>query len=274
MTEPPEHGNREREQLDRVRERFTRTADAFSGFSRTVRFAEAERLAVLAAADGAELALDLACGPGTFTFALASRVRRIIGLDLTPALLDKARGTAKEKGLANLFLVCGNSCSLPFTAGVFDIASCGYALHHLSDPSTTLRELARVLRPGGRVALLDLVAPEESPRAEMNNRIERARDVSHVRTLAATEFESLAGAAGFRILRREVAERPRSFDDWMRVGGRQPADASYEEARQLMEASIDADSAGFHPRRSASAAGARPDLEFVQTSLFLIAEKK
>jgi len=266
----------DREQLDRVRERFTRTAGAFADFSLSVRSAEAERLASLAAPLVTEVALDLACGPGTFARAFARRVRWICGLDLTPALLALALHAAAGDNLVNLNLVCGNAHSLPFVAGAFDLASCGYSLHHMTEPAAALAELARVTRPGGRVALLDLIAPEESPRAELNNRIERARDASHVTTLAASEFAGLVKAAGFRVTRREIEERRRSFDDWMRVGGWKPGDPAYAEVRQLMEASIEDDSAGFHPRMSgAAAAGAAqgaPELEFVQTSLYIIAE--
>lgn len=271
-------GPSDRDQLDRVRERFTRTAGAFADFSLAVRSAEAERLASLAAPLETEVALDLACGPGTFTRAFARRVRWICGLDLTPALLDRARRAAAADTLSNLHLVAGDAYSLPFAARAFDLASCGYSLHHMSEPASALAELARVVRPAGRVALLDLIAPEESSRAELNNRIERARDASHATTLPASEFVALVKAAGFRVSRREIEERRRSFDDWMRVAGWKPGDPAYLAPRRLMEASIDGDSAGFHPRMSgAAAAGAAqgaPELEFVQTSLYIIAEKR
>jgi ubiquinone/menaquinone biosynthesis C-methylase UbiE len=266
MSEPTEH-----EQLDRVRERFTRTANVFSGFSLSVRSAEAERLVALTAPEGNETALDLACGPGTFARAFASRVRLVFGVDLTFALLAQARRAAEANHVANLLLVCGNAYAIPLASAALDIASCGYSFHHMSEPAAALRELARVLRAGGRVAVLDLIAPEGSARAERNNQIEKARDVSHTCTLAASELESLVRAAGFRILRREVSERPRSFDDWMRIAGWQPGDPAYAETRRLMEASMENDSAGFHPRWTT---GERPDLEFVQTSLFVIAEKR
>ena len=268
----------DRSQLDLVRERFTRTATEFADFSLAVRSAEAERLATLAAPKDTEVALDLACGPGTFARAFARRVRWICGLDLTPALLERARRAAAADNLTNMLFVCGDAKSLPFAPGTFDVATCGYSLHHMTDPAAAVAELARVVHKGGRVALLDLIAPEESPRANANNDIERARDASHVSTLPASELAHLAKAAGFRITQRVIEERPRSFDDWMRIAGWKPGDAAYAEARRMMEASLEGDAAGFHPRISGAAAAgasqAAPELEFVQTSLFLIAERR
>lgn len=267
----------EREQLDRVRERFTRTAGAFADFALGARGMEAARLAELAEPQGDEAALDVACGPGTFARALAPRVRWACGLDLTLAMLERARRVAAEENLRNLFFACGNAYALPFAGGAFDLACCGYSLHHMSDPLAALRELARVVRPGGRVALLDLIAPEEPGRAELNNRIEIARDQSHVRTLSPSEFEPLLGQVGFQLCRQEVKERLRSFDDWMQIAGWKQGDPAYTRTRELMEGTTRDDAAGFRPRftgEQRAEAGAGNDLGFTQISLFLIAEKK
>ena len=267
----------EREQLDRVRERFTRTADAFADFSLGPRRSEAAWLVELASPQSNEVALDVACGPGTFARAFAPRVRRACGLDLTAAMLERARRVAAEENLQNLFFTCGNAYALPFADGTFDLASCGYSLHHMSDPLAVLRELARAVRPGGRVALLDLVAPEEPERAELNNHIEITRDHSHVRTLSASEFERLLGQADFELSRREVKERLRSFDDWMQIAGLEPGNPAYMRTRELMEATIRDDAAGFHPHfagRKGAGAGNGNDLRFTQTSLFLVAKKR
>jgi ubiquinone/menaquinone biosynthesis C-methylase UbiE len=265
------------EQLDRVRERFTRTADAFADFSLGPRRNEAGWLVELAEPQGYEVALDVACGPGTFARAFAPHVRRACGLDLTLAMLERARRVAAEEHLQNLFFTCGNAYALPFANGAFDLASCGYSLHHMSDPLAVLGELARVVRPGGRIALLDLITPEEPERAALNNQIEIARDHSHVRTLSSRDFERLLGRANLELGRREVRERLRSFDDWMQIAGLQPGSPAYTRTRELMEATIRDDAAGFHPHfaeeRDAES-GSGNDLRFIQTSLFLVATKR
>lgn len=264
-------------QLDRVRERFTRTAEQFARFSLTTRAEEAELLMQLAAPQETESALDLACGPGTFTCALARGVRWAVALDLTPALMEQARAAARRSGLGNVAFGCANAMALPLADVSLDLAVCGYSLHHFSEPGRAIHELARVVRPGGRVALMDLVAPEEAGRAAANNHIERVRDASHCTTLRPADFHALAEAAGLRVREDRLSERWRSFDDWMRIAGWEPGDAAYIETRRLMEAAIPGDTAGFRPRvviaAEPSPVAATGDIEFLQVSLALIAER-
>jgi ubiquinone/menaquinone biosynthesis C-methylase UbiE len=257
------------DQRDLVRARFTRTAEQFASFSLSTRAAEAARLVALASPRGDELALDLACGPGTFTRAFAARVQFIHGLDITPALLDQARAAAAKENLANCIFECGDAYSLPYAAAKFDLASCAYALHHLEHPAAAMKELARVVRPGGRLALADIIVPDGCDPA-VANAIERARDASHCSTLLREELHALCAAAGFRVTSSEPSERLRSFNDWMHIAGWLPGDPAYSATRRLMEANISADRSGFHPRPPAAPAA---DFEFIQPSLFVVAEK-
>ncbi len=263
-------GDREHDRL--VRERFTRTAEQFSRFALASRNAEAERLAHLAlsgvSATGALCALDLACGPGTFARALAPRVRFVLAMDLTPAMLGKARQALACESLRNFALACADACALPLPDGSLDLAVCGYSLHHMAHPERTLHELARVVRRGGRVGIVDLIVPEGADPA-LNNGIERARDASHARTLDQRELPQLLESAGLRVVCSETGDHLRDFDDWMRVAGALPGSLAYRETRRLLEASLVNDAAGFRPRLHP----ATRVLEYVQTSLFVVAEK-
>ncbi len=266
----------QRDQLQRVRSRFTRTAEEFASFALTTRGDEAERLALLAAPGGDEFALDLACGPGTFTRAIAARVRHLVALDLTPAMLDQARQATSRAGLANVAFACGDANALPLADSALGLAVCAYGLHHFLDPARPICELGRVVRSGSRVALVDMIVPGGAD-VDWNNRIERARDSSHARTLTAAEIRALLEAAGLRVLVQETSERLREFDGWMQSVKWPPGTPAYAETRRLMEASIPGDRAGFRPRLVAASAAelapARDALEFVQTSLFAVAEK-
>jgi ubiquinone/menaquinone biosynthesis C-methylase UbiE len=136
---------------DKIRERFTETADAFARTVRRTRVEEAEELALRAteglADAGKLLAIDLACGPGTYTRPLAARVRHAIGADLTPAMVEKARAEAARDRIANIEFVCADIYALPFANGVAGIVSCGYAFHHMTEPARAIAEMARVLQP-------------------------------------------------------------------------------------------------------------------------------
>jgi ubiquinone/menaquinone biosynthesis C-methylase UbiE len=108
-------------------------------------------LAEAAQSGGSKTALDLGCGTGVVSVALAERGFTVIGVDHSPEMLEIARHKAREAGLAD-------SCSfeegdvrrLRFADGEFGIVTCQGLLHHLEDMQTCLAELERVLEPGGR----------------------------------------------------------------------------------------------------------------------------
>jgi ubiquinone/menaquinone biosynthesis C-methylase UbiE len=96
--------------------------------------------------------LDLACGPGIYTRPFARELARglVVGLDLSPAMLRYARRRARVAGLENLALIRGDALHLPFADGRFDVVNCCGALHLFPDADLALREVHRVLKPGGR----------------------------------------------------------------------------------------------------------------------------
>jgi ubiquinone/menaquinone biosynthesis C-methylase UbiE len=257
-------------QLDLVRDRFTKTAENFSEFVLKQRVAEANRLAELAT-DGADArewrALDLACGPGTFARALAGRVRFVAGLDLTPAMLARALRAVGEVTPACAF-ACGDAGRMPFGDSTFDVATCGFALHHMQNISRILAELARILRPGGRVAVRDIIVPAGA-NAKANTRIEWTRDPSHTRCLSVGEFRELFAAAGLRVRKEELSVRERDFDGWMHVVNAEPGSATYNAVRKLLEATIEDDAAGMHPRLKENGM-----LEFSVTTLCIVGERE
>jgi len=163
-----------------VREQFTRTAEVFGDYAVAHRVADAELLARMVSAGTNDRAVDLACGPGTLALRFARHVRWVCALDLTPAILARARGNAIKDGLANLVCALGDAQALPFGDGALDIAVTSYSLHHISDPAKVLREMARVVKPGGRVGVLDIVVPEDPKIRELNHRIEYILSLIHI----------------------------------------------------------------------------------------------
>lgn len=264
------------QQQDLVRDRFTRTAEVFGDSILKTRAAEAEILARMVAAKATDTAVDLACGTGALAITFARHVRRIYGLDLTPAMLEVARRAAHDRKVRNVNFAIGNAERVPFADGSLDLALTSYALHHVPNPGRMIGEMSRVLKRGGRAGVIDIFVLEDPRSAEMHDRIERVRDPSHTRALARSEFQSLFAANGLRITDTRVEEHAATFDQWMRTAGREPGDPEYIETRRLMEATIPDDLAAFHPRyfaTSAAADGAIPGIDMVNTVVFLAAEK-
>jgi ubiquinone/menaquinone biosynthesis C-methylase UbiE len=101
---------------------------------------------------------DVGTGTGFVAAGLASRVERVIGIDNALAMLEVARENLRALGASNVELVLGEATLLPLEEGVVDAAFANMVLHHAEDPTAMLREMARVVRPGGMVAITDEVA--------------------------------------------------------------------------------------------------------------------
>lgn len=275
---PPNHATVSDDELKAlVRERFTKTAEVFGDYAVAERVAEAELLARLVAAGPEDVAVDLACGPGTLALRFAKHVRWMCAYDLTPAILLRARHKAAHEGLLEkLGFAIGDAQTLPFADGSLDLAVTSYSLHHISDPARVIQEMARVVKRGGRVGLIDIIAPEDPKVRELNHRIEWIRDHSHCRSLALAEFRTIMDAAGLRITATETREHPRVFEHWMHVAGWKASDPEFIEARELMVSSMADDGANFHPRfepADVCQPGALPALYMINTGIQIAAEK-
>jgi len=178
---------------DRILDQFTRQAVPFAE-AKAIRNQEAlDRIVQMAEAGPEDTSLDVACGPGLLACAFARVVRHAVGIDLTPAMLEQARKAQAEQGLHNLTWHQGDVSSLPFPDAHFSIVSSRFAFHHLEDPMTALREMARVLKPGGRLVVADMApAPDK---ADALNAEERLRDPSHVRAMPLAELRELFATA-------------------------------------------------------------------------------
>src|SRR5499426_2802283 len=129
---------------DRIVDQFTRQAVPFST-APGIRDEAALQLLVEASGAGSEdTVLDVACGPGLVVCAFARVVRHATGIDLTPAMLDRARVTQQERGLTNVTWRLGDVLPLPYPDGTFTIVTSRFAFHHFQDPRAVLAEMRRV----------------------------------------------------------------------------------------------------------------------------------
>ena len=105
--------------------------------------------------------LDVATGTGMVAFALAGRGAEVVGLDQSEEMLDAARlRLQRTPRLADrLSFVLGEAEALPFSDGEFDALSFTYLLRYVDEPATTMRELARVVKTGGRIGMVEFGVP-------------------------------------------------------------------------------------------------------------------
>lgn len=115
----------------------------------------------LASPSPATLTLDLACGTGEMALEVARQDGRVVGLDLSPEMLARARAKAARQGYDIPFLL-GDALCLPFRSESFDSAVAGFALRNVADLPRFFAEAHRVLRPGGRLLCLEITHPPKS----------------------------------------------------------------------------------------------------------------
>ena len=157
--------------------------------------------------DGFEDLLDVGCGTGPMIELLASEFpdKRYTGLDLTPRMIE----VANAKGIEGAHFVVGDAEDLPFDDGIFDTVICANSFHHYPDPQAFFDEVARVLRPGGRLVLRDYTAA--APILWLMNRTEMplANLVGHgdVRAYTLDEVRALCTASGLVPLKLEAQKK-------------------------------------------------------------------
>lgn len=163
--------------------------------------------------------LDIATGPGNVALAFAPHVARVVAFDLTPSMLEQTLRTAAKRGISNVETVQGLAENLPFEACSFDVAVVRLAPHHYSDIQLAVDEMARVVRVGGKVAIVDTTVPEDDGLDREINEIETLRDNSHVRNYRPSEWRKMLRQAGLTIIFDQVGrvaeDAKLDFDQWV-----------------------------------------------------------
>jgi SAM-dependent methyltransferase len=162
--------------------------------------------------------LDVACGPGIVSRALAPLVARVIGVDVTPAMIELARAEAGAAGLTNVDFRLGDVARLDLPDDSVDGALCRFAFHHIPVPGRVLAEMSRVVRPGGWVVVSDHVSDERTDLAAWHEEIERLRDPSHWDCLTVGRRRELGVALGLRLADERLQPIRLDYDSWLSRG--------------------------------------------------------
>ena len=159
----------------------------------------------------------MACGPGIVVEALARAAGNVVGCDITPEMLEKTRERCASAGLTNVNCMPGRAEALPIDDASFNVVVSRSALHHFVDPAVALREMARVVRRGGRVITVDVISAESPEESALHNALETLRDPSHVRMLPKSELHQVLAQAGLAVESCQEWTNHREFDEWLKI---------------------------------------------------------
>jgi SAM-dependent methyltransferase len=204
---------------DLVRERFARTSTRMVERELARREDLRDHLRRFVPLAGEEHVLDSGAGTGVLALALAPLVRKVVAVDIVPELLALGREAAAAARADNVLFTEGDATSLPFERDSFDLAACHRTLHHVLRPELVVAELSRVTRIGGRVLVIDQIAPADPLAALELDRFEHERDPTHTRLLPDIDVRALLEANSLVLRASHQEQEERELDSYLDLAG-------------------------------------------------------
>ncbi|KAA1010523.1 class I SAM-dependent methyltransferase [Paraburkholderia panacisoli] len=200
---------------DQVADAFGSTAAAYLTSQTHATGADLRMLAEAIAATPDATVLDMGCGAGHASFAVAPHAQEVVAYDIAPQMLATVDGASRERGLANIRTQQGAAETLPFADDSFDWVISRMSAHHWHDVPLALAEVRRVLKPGGKVLFVDIAGIDHPLLDTHIQAVELLRDGSHIRDYRADEWIALFAAAGFKASIRERWRIDIEFSAWV-----------------------------------------------------------
>jgi ubiquinone/menaquinone biosynthesis C-methylase UbiE len=186
--------------------------------------------------------LDLGCGGGHASFAVAPHAGSVTAYDLSEEMLAAVAAEAAARGLGSVSTRRGPAESLPFEDATFDFVITRFSAHHWYDVRAGLAEARRVLKPGGKAAFVDVVAPEPFALDTWLQSVELLRDASHVRDYTVGQWTDFLEDAGFSITTTTARRLRLDFASWI---ARMQTPAVQTEAIRALQAGASAPAAAY-----------------------------
>ena len=201
-------------QQARVQAQFGPSAAAYVASPGHAAGPDLEQLIAWGKKRGAARVLDIATGGGHTALAFARFTPSVVALDVTVPMVQAARAFVAAAGVPRVRFLGADVEALPFRDRSFGTVTCRTAAHHFRSLLPALREVARVLRPGGSLLAEDIMGHDEEEAAGFMLEVERRRDPSHVRSFRQIEWTAFLRAAGLTVMDEAVMTGGRSWDDW------------------------------------------------------------
>jgi len=173
-----------------------------------------ERLVAWGRTRGGQRVLDVATGGGHTALAFAGFAPAVVATDLTLPMLEAARGFIWGRGADTVRFLASDVEALPFRGASFGVVTCRIAAHHFPAILTALKEIARVLKPGGCLLLQDILGHDDRELAAFILDVEKRRDPSHVRALPQREWAAFLKAAGMTVIDESILSKVRPWEEW------------------------------------------------------------
>jgi SAM-dependent methyltransferase len=187
----------ERSHAAHVADQFGSQAAAYVASAVHAAGADLDRIGDLVRGMPGARVLDLGCGGGHVAFAAAAAGGAVTAYDLSSEMLAAVAAEAGRRGLSGIETRQGVAERLPLPDAAYDAVLTRYSAHHWRDVPAALREVRRVLRPGGLLVVCDIVAPEDPLLDTHLQAVELLRDPSHVRDYRLSEWRTMLTTAGF-----------------------------------------------------------------------------
>jgi len=233
----------ERGHLERIVDQFSKQAAPFAELD--IHMNAMDMLVEMSGVGADDSVLDVACGPGLVACEFARSAARVTGIDITEAMIEKARELARGKGLTNVDWVIGNASPLPFPDSEYSCVITRYSFHHFLDPGAVFGEMIRVCKPGGRVLVADVCVAEES--SAKYDRMEKLRDDSHAHALTGPEFSRLFGESGLEDVQYGAYGLDADVEHLLDASSHTPEQRA--EVIAIIEGDIGVDALGINARR-------------------------
>jgi ubiquinone/menaquinone biosynthesis C-methylase UbiE len=199
----------------KVEEQFGSVAQAYLTSTVHSQGAELAAVAHKMSRSPAAAVLDLGCGAGHLSFAIAPQVQSVIAYDLSAEMLKVVSAEAGRRNLSNIVTKQGRVDELPFDDASFDWVVTRYSAHHWTAMARAIRAIRRVLKTGGTFVLIDTCAPE-SPLLDTHlQAVELLRDGSHVRNYTQSQLAAMLLGANFEISEQTSWKISIDFKSWV-----------------------------------------------------------